>query len=442
MTEPLEFTPPLPSGVKLISQSAEPIPVERYRFNNGLTLLFHPDPSVELVSFQTWVAVGSAHERPGKTGLAHLFEHLMFKATQSREEGVFDREIEEAGGSANAATWLDWTYYYEEVPSAHLERVIALEVDRLNGLLLNSEQLEAERKVVMNERRECVEDDPDALMDERLWSLAFKGQPYGHPTIGWMDDIEALSLEDCLKFYRGHYAPDRVTVVVSGAVERAHLLELMRPYQALEGSGEPPEASAELTLPAPLMSGPVYEEMSLTLHAPRVSIGLIAPPVCDARSLALECLDELFNQGDSSRLHRAFVLEREWATGVYSAIPNFRGHGLYELSIELAPGAPVSEAIELFFTCLEQVAQEGLEPGELEKVKRQKELGAYRSLQTLQQRAHALGFWELVSGDYLNGLVRPSALEAVSAEELRSIARELLDPARRFVVVGLPSGGP
>lgn len=425
----------LPAGIRLTSQSSAPIPVERYTLDNGLTVLLHHDPSVALVSYQTWVSVGSASEPVGKTGLAHLFEHLMFKATQRHEEGVFDRALEEIGGSANAATWLDWTYYYEDVPSAHLERVIALEADRLAGLLLNDEQLEAERKVVMNERRECVEDDPDGLMDERLWQLAFRDTPYGHPTIGWMEDIERLSLEDCQRFYQTFYAPNQVVIVVSGAVERAELFALLLEHYGPLPAEPAPRAPA---LDAPPQQGPIREELTLTLHAPRASIGLIAPPITDPQSLALECLDELLNQGESSRLHRSLVLEREWATGVYSAVPCFKGLGLYELTIELTPEAPVDEAIELVFKELEAIVAGGLTLGELEKVKRQKQLGAYRALQTLQQRAHALGFWELISGDYLTGLTRASMIDQVQEQDILALTRALLDPARRFIVVGRP----
>lgn len=425
-----------PEGCTLVSVTDQPLRVERYRLENGLTLLYHPDPDVQLVSYQTWVPVGSAHEEVGRTGIAHLFEHMMFKATHTHEEGALDRLLEEVGGSANAATWLDWTYYYEDVPSAHLERVISLEADRLERLLLNSEQLEAERKVVMNERRECVDDDPDALMDERLWSLAFGEHPYAHPTIGWMEDIERLSLEDCEAFYRTHYAPNRVVVVVSGGVERSRLLELMvKAYGPLKAQPSPSEPALTLSQP----TGPIMERLELTLHAPRVSVGFVAPPISAPESLALECLDELLNQGDSARLHRALVLEREWATGVYSSTPIFKGPGLYELTLELLPDAPAEEALACCLEQLRLIAEEGLCEGELEKAKRQKELGAYRGLQTHQQRAHALGFWEVVVGAAEQGLSRPEALQAVTEESVRAIARTLLEPSRRFVVFGVPS---
>ncbi|MBM4292166.1 MAG: insulinase family protein [Deltaproteobacteria bacterium] len=427
------MTPPLTA--ELVGRLEAPLPVERYRFSNGLTLLYHPDHGAPLLSYQTWVPVGSAAEREGETGVAHLFEHLMFKATRARPEGELDRALEQIGASANAATWLDWTYYYEDAPSAHLELIADLEADRLGGLLLSPEQLEAERKVVMNERRECVEDDPDGLMDERLWRLAFGEGPYGHPTIGWMDDIAHLTLAGCEAFYRAHYAPNRVVLVVCGDVERERLLRVIgEAYAHLAPQPPPPPVEHA---PPPL-AGPRREALSLTLHAPRLSVGFVAPPVTAPESLALECLDELLNQGDSARLHRALVLEREWATGVYSATPSFQGHGLYELTAELIPGADPDAALAVLLDALRAVAEEGLAPGELDKVKRQRELGAYRGLQTLQQRAQLLGFWEVVSGDCADGLRRVDALLAVTEGEVRAAAAALLDPARRVVVVGVP----
>ena len=434
MTHPLTAEP---LTAELTGRLEAPLLVERYRFSNGLTLLYHPDHGAPLLSYQTWVPVGSADEREGATGVAHLFEHLMFKATRARPEGELDRALEQIGASANAATWLDWTYYYEDAPSAHLELIASLEADRLGGLLLNHEQLEAERKVVMNERRECVEDDPDGLMDERLWRLAFGERPYGHPTIGWMEDIAGLTLEGCEAFYRAHYAPNRVVLVVCGDVERERLLRVIgEAYAHLAPQPEP--ARADLT-PPPL-SGPHEESLSLTLHAPRLSVGFIAPPVVTRESLALECLDELLNQGDSARLHRSLVLEREWATGVYSSTPSFRGHGLYELTAELVAGADPGAALEVLLGEVRAVAEGGLAEGELEKVKRQRELGAYRGLQTLQQRAQLLGFWEVVAGDFGAGLRRVEELATVTEGEVRAAARALLDPACRVVVVGVPDG--
>ena len=154
---------------QLVERYHTPLIVERYRWPNGLELIYQPDHGAPLLSYQTWVKVGSADEEVGSTGIAHFFEHLMFKGTERYPDGELDRLLEEVGGEVNAATWLDWTYYYVDLPSAYLERVVDVEADRLSNLRLTPEVFEAERSVVMNERRECVEDDPEGTLDELLW---------------------------------------------------------------------------------------------------------------------------------------------------------------------------------------------------------------------------------------------------------------------------------
>jgi zinc protease len=389
------------------------------------------------MSYHTWFPVGSGDEESGKTGISHLFEHLMFKATNHLPEGEFDRRLEALGGNVNAATWLDWTYYYEDLPSAHFEVVVDLEADRLQNLLLTPEQLEPERKVVINERKECVEDSPDGLLDEALYLLAFgEGHPYAHPTIGWMSDIEGITQSECEMFYRAHYAPNRAVVVVCGDLERPRLFSAIeRAYGSISPQPPPPLRPR----PAPTLSGPKTHRISLDLSAPRVHIGLIAFTVLDERLLALETLDELLFSGDSARLYRKLVVDNEWATDVYSSVPSFKGVGLYEVTLELTAQAPIESAIELFFNELREIIEHGLNPGELDKVKCHQELSAYRNLQTYNQRAHALGFWEVTTGRFDFGFERVQALSKVSEAQVIEIAHILLEPSRKFIVYGDPT---
>ena len=171
--------------------------VHRYRFGNGLTLLVLADPSTPLLSYQTWFHVGSRHEQKGKTGLAHLFEHLMFNQTRSLPQGEFDRQIEAAGGETNAATWTDWTHYHTDVPASELQTVATLEAERMKHLVLRVPQVRSEKEVVANERRFRVDDDVEGTVSERMYAMAFRRHPYHHPTIGWMKDIEAFTTADC-----------------------------------------------------------------------------------------------------------------------------------------------------------------------------------------------------------------------------------------------------
>ncbi len=173
----------------------ERMSIGQYALPNGLRVLLLEDHAAPLVAYHTWFRVGSRHEEPGKTGLAHFFEHMMFNETSSFPQGEFDRLIDAAGGESNAATWIDWTYYHEALPADELPLAIRLESDRMANLVVRAPQVESEREVVMNERRMSVEDDVYGATGEALHALAFgREHPHGWPTIGWMDDIKGYRM--------------------------------------------------------------------------------------------------------------------------------------------------------------------------------------------------------------------------------------------------------
>ncbi len=216
--------------------------LHRWRLANGLTVLVLVDAIAPVATYQTWFKVGSRHERPGKTGLAHLFEHLMFNETENLPAGTFDKKLEENGAETNAATWVDWTYYYESLPADRIKLAVKLEAERMARLVLREPQVKSEKEVVANERRYRVDDDVEGSANELLYKTAFTRHPYGWPTIGWMEDIQGFSPEDCVAFYRTYYAPNNATVVVVGDVrERDLLAAIVREYGPLPSQPIPPE---------------------------------------------------------------------------------------------------------------------------------------------------------------------------------------------------------
>jgi zinc protease len=202
--------------------------VLRYRLENGLTILLLRDRSAPVCAYYTWFSVGSRHEKEGKTGLAHLFEHLMFNETENYKAGEFDRKLEESGAESNAATWVDWTYYHEAVPKDRLPLAVKLEAERMARLVLREPQVKSEKEVVANERRYRVDDDVEGAANELLYKTAFTRHPYHWPTIGWMADIVGFSPEDCGRFYKTYYAPNNAVVVVVGDFVEERLLGLMQ----------------------------------------------------------------------------------------------------------------------------------------------------------------------------------------------------------------------
>ncbi|MFN3198254.1 MAG: M16 family metallopeptidase [Bradymonadia bacterium] len=407
--------------------------VEQYALSNGLTVLYLHDPQAPIFSYQTWFRVGSGHERPGKTGMAHLFEHLMFKGTEKHPEGVFDRTLEEIGARNNAATWLDWTFYYEDVPAAHLETVIALEADRLENMRLESDQLESEREVVINERLERTDNDPDGKLSEVLWKTAYTVHPYQHPTIGWMDDIKGITLEDCLTFHKTYYAPNNAVLVVVGDVDRATLFgHLVKYYGHLESAEIPAlEARAE-----PAQTEVRRAEVTLELSADKLLMGYHAPAITDDAYPALEVINEILSEGDSARLQRALITDGELAVGFGAFVPPFRDPGLFEISVDMRPGHTAEEGEAVVLAELARISTEGITPQELSKALNKLETRFYLQLRTAQQKANGLGFWETTAGDFTGLFTAGERYQKVTAAEVQALAQRIFRPEGRTVIIG------
>lgn len=413
--------------------------IERYRLANGLTLLLSVDPAAPVVAYQTWFRVGSRHERPGKTGIAHLFEHMMFKATKSLPEGEFDRLMEQAGVNTNASTWLDWTYYRENLPAHALPLVVRLEADRMVNLLINDEQLESERAVVMNERHLRVENDPEGRMYETLFHTAYPNHPYGWPTIGWMDDIRGLSLADCQEFYRLYYAPSNATLVVVGDVDRAEVLRLVQEHygplagQPVQHTDPPaePEQEAERRV-----------ELRLPLSAPKVILGFRSPALGHPDLPALEVVNELLFSSESARLYKRLVTDDELVSSVSGWVSSFAFPGLYEVFASLKEDTTPEQVDRVLSEEFGRLATEGPTAREIEKARNKLEADLIRGLLSVGARARLLGTYESTAGDFKAFFEVVEAYRRVSAEDVRRVAGTWLRPETRTTVVALPGGEP
>jgi zinc protease len=409
--------------------------VEKYRLANGLTVLLLVDPAAPVVAYQTWYRVGSRHERPGRTGMAHLFEHLMFKGTTKHPEGVFDRLLEEAGASTNAATWVDWTYYRENLPRAAFDLVVGLESDRMAHLKLGGEELESERSVVMNERKLRVDNEPEGTIFERLYTLAFPGHPYGWPTIGWMEDIRAISREDCEEFYRVHYAPNNATVVIVGDVQReAALARLVECYGEFEPQAPPPEPVA----PAEGQTCERRETLRLHLTAPVTALGYKSVALGDPDAPALEVLMEILCNSQSARIEKRLVTDLELANEVSGWVDGFTLPGLTCVFVQQKPGVAPDDIIGHIEDEIATVVRDGPAPLEVESARHKMEIGFVRGMLAVSSRARMLGTFEATIGDYKLMMARMVAYRDVTADDVARVAGRYLRPARRTTIVALP----
>mgnify|MGYP001339689184 CR=1 FL=1 len=409
-----------------------------YELSNGLKVYVQPDHRSPVISYQTWVGAGSANDPSHRTGMAHLFEHLMFKGTQRMPEGEFDRRIEEMGGRTNAATWLDWTQFYVDTPSRCFETVLGLEFDRIANLTIDPESLETEREVILNERGERVDDDPDGLMAERLWHMAFGDHPYGQPTIGWQEHIESITVQDCHDFYRSWYRPEQIMIVVAGDIEPDIA------FRAIDDTYSQLERRQDTV---PDLTDPVHpkhhksDKVAITTGGERVLIGLQAPPGTEADSPTLEVLNEILFAGDSSHMERTLVTESEVAAAVYGFVPTLCKASLYEVGIDCRPGRTANEALAIFDGVLEEVSLNGLTEKDLLKARNRIETRLYRELQTAQSRAQALGYWGVVAGNPGHIFERAERLGQVGLDDLHSSINRYLQQGARVVVQGTPVGG-
>ena len=349
---------------------------------------------------------------------------------------MFDRTLEGFGGRVNAATWLDWTYFYEDVPAGCFEEVARLEADRLEHMLLEPEPVEAERKVVMNERRERVENDPGGKLSELLWDTAFVAHPYGRPTIGWMADIEGLSIPDCRGFHTTYYAPNNAVLIVAGDVERGRMEATVEGrYGHLKRQAVPAPAGVV----EPRQTQVRRLDHRLPTSGERLLMGYHSPAVTDALHPALEVLNEALFEGDSARLQRALLTDGELAWAFGSFVSSFREPGLFEVTVDLRAGRTADEAEAVLLEHFARVVAEGLSEAELTKAKNKLETRFYRQLQTVQQRAQGIGYWEVTADDFRRLFTLADLYRSVRTDDIQAVAAEVLRPENRTVVRGLPA---
>ncbi len=405
--------------------------VERWRYPNGLTLLSCEDDCAPVFSYHSWVRVGSRHERPTKTGLAHLFEHLMFGETAELGQGDYDRLLEEAGAENNASTWLDFTQYTVNAPAGALSLVVKLEAERLAHLQLVDEPVAREKDVVANERRYRVDDDIEGATSELLWKTAFVRHPYRAPTIGWMEDIEGFTTEDCREFFKAYYAPNNLCLVVVGDFPLRKLLELVGKAYGELPSGELPvedlwpelpqseERRAELTKPTPT------EKLTLGYHGPALG---------DAEHGAVNLLIEVLCAGRASRLVRRLVHDEELATDVRAFVGPFRDPGLIEISAVAREGVTAERLLASIDDELERIKREPVASDELERAQRRTELGLLAGLDTADGKASTLGFYETLLGRPAAAFERVENWQRLTPSDLLRAARRFFEPQQRTVV--------
>jgi len=413
------------------------LPLLRATLDNGLRVVLHVDRRLPLLAVNLWYHVGSANEHPGRTGFAHLFEHMLFQGSEHVGTNDHFRHLQAVGGVANGSTWYDRTNYYETVPSNRLDLALWLESDRMGFLLpgLDQAKLDNQRDVVLNERRQRVDNRPYGRPYERLFELLMPpDHPYHWPVIGRVADLEAATLDDVHAFFRSWYSPNNAVLTLAGDFEPEHALERVRHW-----FDEIPrrDLPARPDLPLAPITTPIEETVSDRVQLPRVYMAFRTPPFGSDEWFAGALLSTLLGHGKSSPLYRDLVWERQVAqdTGAY-VYPTMQA-GVFVLWAT-GKAETTTESLAADLRRHLDAAARACDPREFERALRQSLTGLLGELETLDARADHLSMYATLFGRPEAAWEEPRRYADRKAEELTSFAERYLGPSRGVTLTVVP----
>lgn len=336
-----------------------------YSLENGLRVVLAPSRRIPLVHMSLHYRVGSSYERPGLSGFAHLFEHMMFQGSARVGKNEHGRHIDNAGGRWNASTSKDRTNYYETVPAHFLELALWLEADRMSSLAVNEENFENQRQTVIEEKKQSYDNQPYGLSFLRFDDLAYTNWAYAHPIIGSVDDLEKAGVDDARMFHRTFYGPGNAILVLAGDLIERDALEAVRRHFA----PIPDETAAmEPDLLEPEQTAERFETMVDPLAVlPAVALGYHMPPLDTTDYYALSMLALILADGDSSRFYRRFVYDNNWITGLYAGPNQYRGPELFRIWFQVQQAVTTDRIVVAVDQELDRIRQTPIDGGELEK---------------------------------------------------------------------------
>ena len=413
-----------------------PLALRQRRLANGLqvvSLPSGPGRSGGTVSVQVWYRVGGKDDPVGRSGFAHLFEHMMFKRTRNMPAEMFDRLTEDVGGQNNAFTTEDMTAYQSEVPSNHLERLLWAEADRLANLQVDQASFDSERKVVIEELRQRVLADPYGRLFNALPQHAFERHPYQRPVIGSEADLNAATLDDVQRFHTTYYRPDNALLIVVGDFDPAQLDGWIDRYFGRLRS--PTQAIPRISTLEP----PRQQDSRVGLKAPNVPLPAVAlvwkgPAAAHADAPALELAAALLASGDSSRLNEALVYNTQAAQAAGFSAELYADAGLLAAYAIAASGQPLRKLEHALLAQITGLARGRVSPAEMDKVRTQLLTAALLSRQTPQGQADAIGRAVLLYGDASEVDQRITRLQAVQVADVQRVLEQYVLRARRVTI--------
>ena len=405
---------------------------------NGLTLVMEEDHSTPIVHLQLWYHVGSKNEKPGRTGFAHLFEHLMFKGSKNVGPDAHTSMISSVGGQSNAYTTDDETVFWETAPSQYLPMMLWLEADRMATLRIDKDTFTNEREVVKEERRLRIDNQPYGRLNEIIYDQTFTTHPYKHPTIGSMQDLEAASVDDVRDFYRMHYVPENATLALVGDFDSSQAVQLATQYL-----GRVPKAEKPVPRDIP-KEPPQIKERRVTLSEPwPLPAVVVAHHITydgHPDSYPLHIASKVLSDGQSSRIYQKLVYEKQFAVAAFGGANLIEDPNIFYAVAIVQPGHTPDEAISALISELDRLKTEPITQHELQRAKNQFArdyiLGRESNQQKASQLAHAL----VIHRDIKTADGEFDIFQNLTAADVQRVARTYFTAENRTVLTLMPSG--
>jgi zinc protease len=427
-------------GLPVRAQSIPKLQFEKLTLPNGLQLILHEDHSTPIVVANTWYRVGSGDEKPGRTGFAHLFEHLMFLGSQNVPQGQFDKWLEAVGADNNGTTDFDRTTYYEQLPSNALPLALWLDADRMGNLLpvMTQAKLDLQRDVVKNERRERYENAPYGRANETIWAALFPAtHPYHWPPIGSMADLTAASLDDVKEFFRTYYAPNNATLVIAGDFNRDSVVTWVNRY--FGAIPRNPQAPVRPTVPAFSVPRDTFLVLEDKVTLPRLYQTWHSVKLFHQDDAALDVLADVLAGDKNSRLYKRLVFDMQVAQDVSAYQFSGRLDGYFQVNVTPKPGQPPTRMAALVAEEIGKITRDGVSPRELARSLNTRRASFLDQLASVLNKADRLASYDYYAGnpDYVQEDF--ARYERVTAADVQRVAATYLNKPRVVLTV-VPEG--
>ena len=429
----------------LMPHAATTTPHETFTLPNGLQVVIIPDHRVPVVTHSLWYKVGAMDEQPGKTGLAHMTEHLMFKGTPTYPAGTMDKLVQRRGGIMNAFTSYDFTAYFQKVPLPALAEMTDLESDRMENLDLKEDDFQPERKVVAEERKLTTEADPSDRFFEQVMRRHYTKTGYGHPIIGWAEDIQGYTREDAMNWYKTHYAPNNAALILVGDITRAALEPMLASTYAkfpAEETVPPRRIDIEPARTTPLefvridpqVQVPVWHSM---YRAPSAFTGVAGAQAVKGEATALWVLAEILGGSDTARLHKALVLEQPLADDTSASYDAVRAmESTFDISVQPKEGVALDKLAPAVQAVLDDVLTNGVTEAELQRAKTTILADETYARDDSFTAMYRVGMWLTAGGTMETFDDWRTELEQLTVAKVNAAARKvLIEPGRTTAIL-------